>query len=257
MSLKDMLVVYPWGDYSKKLKSKILQLRSAGSFSQDEANSKGLRLVIVKKGVYEEGNEVCLSWLLDEDDAIIVDAKFQSFGQTALLGAAEAACSLCVGKSYEQASRIGADMIDRFFKDNDLEDAFPKSVASHVNLVIDAIGDLASRCNDVPLPSELNSPLPAAEASSEGREFVEDFEKLSLKAKLSLIKDVVEKDIQPYVALDGGGIEVLNIVNDWEVLIAYQGACVGCFSAVGSTLNSIQQILQNKVHPSLIVTPEL
>lgn len=258
MSLQQLCSKYPWALYSKKLKNKLSLLRCMGAFSDEEAQSKGLRLVSIKKGTKEEGCELSIYWLLDEEDASVVDAKFQAFAPTALLGAAEAACMLSIGKTYEQASRIGADMLDAFFQDKHGEEAFPTAVASQVNLVVEALEGLAASCSDVPLPAELKSPLPSSgKESIDSKQLVEDFEKLSLKAKLQLIKDVVEKEIQPFVALDGGGVEVLNLMNGNEVIIAYQGACVGCFSAVGSTLNSIQQILQQKVHPSLIVTPEL
>ena len=63
--------------------------------------------------------------------------------------------------------------------------------------------------------------------------------------------------MRPYIALDAGGVEVLNLVDDHQVLIAYQGSCTSCYSAVGTTLSYIQQVLRNKVHPSLVVVPDI
>ncbi len=83
------------------------------------------------------------------------------------------------------------------------------------------------------------------------------WEELPLKKKIAVIEEVLNQDVRPYIALDAGGVEVLNLLNDKEVVIAYQGACTSCYSSVGTTLSYIQQVLRNKVHPSLSVTPNV
>ena len=70
-----------------------------------------------------------LYWLVDPDDGIIVDARFQAYGQSALIGAAEIACELSVGKNYDQARRIGAELIDKQVRDRPDEPAFPKETS--------------------------------------------------------------------------------------------------------------------------------
>ena len=58
--------------------------------------------------------------------------------------------------------------------------------------------------------------------------------------------------------MDGGNVEVVNLIDDEKkLIIAYQGACANCFSALGSTLSYIQQIISTKVHPDIVVEPEL
>ena len=63
--------------------------------------------------------------------------------------------------------------------------------------------------------------------------------------------------MRPYIALDAGGVEVINLLEDKEVIIAYQGSCTSCYSAIGTTLSYIQQVLRAKVHPSLVVVPDI
>ncbi|HSX04708.1 MAG TPA: NifU family protein, partial [Rhabdochlamydiaceae bacterium] len=74
--------------------------------------------------------------------------------------------------------------------------------------------------------------------------------------KLSVIKEVVAKEIQPYIELDAGGVEVLKIENN-QVHIAYSGSCTSCYSATGATLEAIQQLLRAKVYPELTVIPDM
>jgi NifU-like protein len=78
-----------------------------------------------------------------------------------------------------------------------------------------------------------------------------------LNQKLQVLEKVMDQQVRPYIALDGGGVEVINLLNDREVIISYQGNCTSCFSAVGATLSYIQQVVKAKVHPSLVVVPNL
>lgn len=72
-----------------------------------------------------------------------------------------------------------------------------------------------------------------------------------------VIEEVMKEEIRPYIELDGGGVEVINLLNNREVIIAYEGSCTSCFSSTGATLSYIQQTLRAKVHPELIVIPNI
>ena len=95
-------------------------------------------------GSKEDGNFVILYWLVDPDDAIIVDARFQVYGQSALIGAAEVACELVIGKNYDQARRIGLALIDKQVRDKPEDPAFPEeALPSCLYLVLEAMEDAA------------------------------------------------------------------------------------------------------------------
>jgi NifU-like protein len=83
------------------------------------------------------------------------------------------------------------------------------------------------------------------------------WKELPTKEKIALIEEIIDKEIRPYIELDAGGIQILNLIDEKELIIAYQGACTSCHSATGATLNAIAQILQARIDPELIVTPDL
>jgi NifU-like protein len=56
--------------------------------------------------------------------------------------------------------------------------------------------------------------------------------------------------------LDAGGVTVVNLINDKELLISYQGACTSCYSSIGATLSYIQQVIRAKIHPDITVVPD-
>jgi NifU-like protein len=249
------LLSFPWSRYSKKLASKIENPRCAGFFTQEEATSRGMRLAVGKEGNKQEGNSVALYLLVDESDGVIADAKFQVFGDTALIGAAEAACELLLRKNMDQARRISAELIDKHLRDKSDKPSFPEEVGGHLNLVLFAIEEAAQQCLDIPFAETYVAPPMDFSSTADGG--YPGWENLPTKQKIAVIEQVITDDIQPYIALDAGGVRILELKNDRELLIAYEGSCTSCYSATGATLNAIQQILRAKVHPEIVVTPDL
>lgn len=257
MGLDALVSPFPWYRYSKKLASKIDNPRCVGFFTPEESEARDMKLVEGSEGTIADGNMIRMYWLVDKDDGIIVDAKYQIYGQSALIGAAEAACELLVGKNYDQAKRISADLIDKQLRDRSEESAFPKETFPHLNLVLGAIEACAEQCTDIPfadtyvappVPTDIGEVLPGGYPG---------WKELTLKQKISLIEQVLDQDIRPYIALDAGGVTVLNLIEDKELVISYQGSCTTCYSSIGTTLSYIQQVLRAKVHPDLLVVPDL
>ncbi|MCB1075994.1 MAG: NifU family protein [Simkania sp.] len=244
---------YPWNDYSNLLIERILKPRNLGKFSENAGALQEMRVVTGEARA--EGNHLLISMVVDETDGIIADAKFQAFGETALIGAADAACEVLLRKNYDQALRLSADLIDRKLRDFTNIPAFPKEVDAHLNLVLIAIEEAAEKCLDIPLKNPSESPPVPGQQQGEGGH--PDWHLFSSNEKLSHIQEVIRDEIQPYIELDAGGIEVSAFNHDTEVVIAYQGACTTCPSSTGATLNAIQQILRSRLSPALIVKPDL
>ena len=240
---------FPWTKYSRKLKSKIENPHHAGSFTPEEAKERGVRLVMGKQ---EKSIDIVVLFLLiGETDGVIADAKFQVFGPSALIGAAEAACELLIRKNYDQARRLTAELIDKQVRDKSDIPAFPEESNTYLNLVIDAIEMAAEQCLDIPFA--VPTPL---DAHREGGEGYPGFALLNREQKIQVIEEIIATEIRPYIELDAGGVQIVDLVDDRELIIAYQGACTSCYSATGSTLNAIQEILRSKVDPHLIITPD-
>lgn len=257
MGITQFIHPFTWTRYSKKLSNKIDHPRCAGIFLKKDAEERGMQFVEGSEGSLEDGNIVSLYWLVDKDDGVIVDAKFQVYGQSALIGAAEVACELLLGKNYLQAQRINAELIDKQVRDRNDDPSFPRETHPHLNLVLGAIENCAEQCKDLPVSDNyLATPVPVDMADVLPGGYP-GWKELPLKKKLAVIEEVLDQDIRPYIALDAGGVVVLNLVNDKELIIAYQGSCTSCYSSVGTTLSYIQQIMRAKVHPDIQVIPEI
>lgn len=247
--------------YSKKLALRIENPYCVGIFTDQDAEARDVHVARGAHGSFSSGKVVEFYWLVDKTDGVIIDCRFQAFGPSALIGAAEVVSELVIGRNYDQARRIIGELIDRHVRDkNDLKNdiaAFPEEAYSEINAVLEALDKVADDCQGIPLSQSYVAPP----ITGRDIEIVEGgypgFTELTLKQKLAVIEEVIAKEIRPYIELDAGGVEVINLLNDKEVIIAYQGSCTSCYSATGATLSFIQQVLRAKVHPDLDVIPNL
>lgn len=254
MSLKKQIKPPFWSGYSKKLQNYILNPRSSGFFTSEDAKSCALRLIVGEAGDASCGNWIRNYWLVDPNDGILVDAKYQVYGESILIGLAEALSGLIVGKNYDQAARIHIEVIDHALRDKNDKSAFPTDALEHVSLITEALKICAQKCMDIPISQNYVAP-PAPGEPMEGEGYP-GFDDLTLTQKIAVIDQVLDQDVRPYIEMDAGGVEVIGLQKN-TLTIAYQGNCNGCFSATGATLSFIQKVIQAKVDPKLIVTPNL
>jgi NifU-like protein len=240
----------PSSSFSKKLREKIDRPRFTGTFSPEEAKEKGMRLVKAQ----EKG--ITFSWLVDESDGVIADAKFQAFGSIALLGVGEIASELVIRKTKNQASRISADLIDQHVRDKKEVPAFPKEAHAILNQAISAIDTAVQLCSDIICSTADYDVTPIEWDAGDNPNGIPGWDEFSHEKKIYLIEEVIDKEIRPYVELDAGGVKVIDLKENQELLISYQGSCTTCHSATGSTLTAIQQILRTRINPKISVIPQ-
>lgn len=257
MTLEEVTTPFPWARYSRKLKQKIDNPLAIGSFTEEEARKRNLRLAIGEEGVKDDHNAVRLYWLVDKEEGLILEARFQVFGQSALIGAAEASCEMVVGKNYDQARRISADLLDKHLRDKADKPSFPRETYPHLNLVLGAMDAAAEKCTDLPLPNSYSAPPAPMEIGEVLEGGIPGWDEKPLKEQLGIIEQVLDRDVRPYIALDAGGVNVLNLQMGRRLEISYVGTCTSCYSSIGTTLSYIQQVLRAKVHPELEVVPDL
>jgi NifU-like protein len=241
--------------YPERLTARILFPGHVGRFTPEEAVARGVRCV-TGRGESLEG-WVVVSWLVDETDGVIADAKFHVDGPPALIGAAEAVSELLMRKTYDQARRISAELIDRYVRDHATDPAaYSREEAPLLAQVLEAVHRAADLCMDIPI-SDIYVAPPMDPHRPSGDGGILGWASFPKEEKLKIVREVIAGEIRPYIELDAGDVTVVDILGEREIVIAYAGSCTSCHSATGATLNAIQQILRAKIDPAIVVTPEL
>lgn len=70
--------------------------------------------------------------------------------------------------------------------------------------------------------------------------------------KITLIQKVIDEEIRPILAEDGGDMELFDIEGD-VVKVILKGACSGCASSTETLKIAIEATLKDRVSPSLTV----
>jgi Fe-S cluster biogenesis protein NfuA len=69
---------------------------------------------------------------------------------------------------------------------------------------------------------------------------------------LTQINDLLDERIRPYLAGDGGWLEVLEL-EDHTLRIRYEGACGSCPSSLTGTLMAIENMIRDEIDPEISV----
>ena len=100
-------------------------------------------------------------------------------------------------------------------------------------------------------PVAEQQPLTGAVAEGDS---VASFHDMSPAQKIITIDRLLDDEIRPGLAGDGGGLEVVGL-EDNVLQIHYEGACGSCPSATSGTLQYIESMLRSHLDDSLTVVP--
>ena len=75
---------------------------------------------------------------------------------------------------------------------------------------------------------------------------------LSDDPKIAQINELLDERIRPYLASDGGWLEVLELENN-TLKIRYEGACGSCPSSLTGTLMAIENMIKDEIDPEIEV----
>ncbi|HST53997.1 MAG TPA: NifU family protein [Pyrinomonadaceae bacterium] len=70
--------------------------------------------------------------------------------------------------------------------------------------------------------------------------------------RLVRINEMLDERIRPYLASDGGWLEVLSL-DEQKLTIHYQGACGSCPSSLTGTLMAIENMIKQEIDPEIEV----
>lgn len=211
----------------------------------------GMFLATGEEGEISEGNFVRLFLLVDEEDGVISDCKYQCYGNVPLIAAMETLSDAVVRKNYDQARRITPEILEKE------GEGFPVEYTSFLVFVLSALDAAIIQCLHIPLQEGYIAPPTPIKEALPGEELYPNWLDLNEEEKMAVLVHTLDTEIRPYLELDEGGAKVVGISDAIRVLISYSGACSSCYSSIGATLNAIQNLFRQRIYKGLIVEPDL
>lgn len=244
--------IFSWNRYTKKMHEFLKRPLSIGTFGKEPL---GMICLAAESGSKEEGNWFQIQVIVDTLDGVIADSKFLFFGPTILLVALESVSRFMVRKNIKQAKKITTEILDRFLRDQESIAALNEKQTPYFLFVIEGVLEALAKAPEIQV-SEYSTPLEGIEMHSL-ETMREDWDELTDAQRLQILESVFEEHVRPFLAMDEGGVQILGLENRTQVKIAYSGNCTSCFSAIGGTLQGIQNVLNERIHPKLTVVPDL
>ena len=124
MAKNELLGGALWDAYSKKVSERMDNPTHLGVITQEEADKRGLKLIVADYGAEACGDAVRLYWLVDEND-VIVDSKFKSFGCGTAIASSDMMVELCLGKTVQEAVKITNIDVEKALRDEPDTPAVP------------------------------------------------------------------------------------------------------------------------------------
>ena len=268
-------------EYTDKVKEHFLNPSNVGEIE----NPDGIGDV----GSLSCGDALRLTFKLDENEKII-DAKVKTFGCASAIASGSALTEMMIGKTVAEAEKISNQHIADYLGGLPKEkmhcsvmghEALEKAIACYRGTPIEEKeGEVICECFGV---TDLEITRAIQENNLKTIEEVTNFTKagggcerchgdiakillevqnqpqpeaekpqLSNIQKMRLIEETIEREIRPSLQLDGGDIELIDIVGN-RVIVATRGACSACKSAPITLKNLVEAKLREFVSPELVV----
>ncbi len=269
-------------EYTSKVKEHFLNPSNVGEIE----NPDGIGDV----GSLSCGDALRLTFKLDENEKII-DAKVKTFGCASAIASGSALTEMMIGKTVTEAEEISNQQIADYLGGLPKEkmhcsvmgqEALEKAIACYRGTTIEEKeGELVCECfgvtdleiiravqeNNLKTIEEVTNFTKAGggcerchgdiakillEVQHQPQPEEEQKPQLSNIQKMRLIEETIEREIRPSLQLDGGDIELIDIIGN-RVIVATRGACSACKSAPITLKNLVEAKLREFVSPDLVV----
>lgn len=125
MAKSDLIGGSIWEEYSNKVAQLMDNPVHRGEITEEEANAKGLKLIVADFGAESCGDAVRLYWAVNPTTNVIESAKFKSFGCGTAIASSDTMAELCIGKTVDEAVKITNIDVEFAMRDNPDTPAVP------------------------------------------------------------------------------------------------------------------------------------
>lgn len=238
---------------SEKAKARIARPTYRGAFVEQDAAERGLALVTARVA------PVTLHALFDPESLVLYDARFFTYGAPATTAILDAFVELAKGRTLDQVKGISPRDVELVLRDSPDIPATGDAAAAFHDLLPRIVSALA-----VGLPEgvALARIRDAARVQADGLTAAQrlsareaEFRALSVEEQRRRVEAVLDREVRPGLAADGGGLALVEVASGRDVVVSYEGTCGSCGVSAGATLGFIEKTLRAHLHDGLRVVP--
>jgi NifU-like protein len=269
-------------EYTDKVMEHFMNPRNMGEIENPSA--------VGEVGSISCGDALKLMLSIDENE-VITDAKFQTFGCASAIASSSALTEMIKGKTLTEAQEVTNERIAEFLGGLPREkmhcsvmghEALEKALRNYRGIPEPKIdGVIVCECFHVTdnaikravdesgLTSleDVTNYLKAGGGCGQCHDKIQEIiderlgvvkeepvapETMSTLQKIKRIEQVIEEDIRPVLRNDRGDIELVDVDGE-RVVVKFTGTCSGCKASQMTLNNLVQKVLREKVLPGIFV----
>jgi NifU-like protein len=231
--------------FSKKFDAAAATPTRRGAFFIEEADDKGLALVEGKAG------DIKIYWLVDPESGMVKHAAYFTYGGARSVAIGETYCAMAIDTPIDAALSLSGSDIEKQLRDDQNTPSAPLATFTVVVTLATALKQAWPKARD--RATALVLLRKAAAAQNGGVSPDDQWQALAKEEKLKRIEAALDGPVRDYLLMEGGDITIIDVVDNTEVVVNFEGACGSCPSSAGSTLFAVEHELRQKVYPRLRV----
>jgi NifU-like protein len=142
-----------WDEYSQVVQDRMNNPKHMGEFTEEDAKKENAKLIVADFGAESCGDAVRLYWLVNEENDMIINAKFKSFGCGTAIASSDVMAELTIGKTVDQAVKITNIDVEFALRDNPDTPAVPPQKMHCSVMAYDVIKKAAAEYKGVDMES--------------------------------------------------------------------------------------------------------
>jgi Fe-S cluster biogenesis protein NfuA/NifU-like protein involved in Fe-S cluster formation len=216
-------------ELNEKARARLGDLRFVGELTRVDANARDLRLVETEHGAAAARDHIRVTALVDEDSRIR-DIRFTSLATGIDLLTFELLMEWCINRKLDELPTGSPQALSRYLDEEGYDFPASQEGAGAPTQAYFILLKLSGRAS--------HDQAPAKQEVS--------WQEAGLFEKVRRVEAALDEHVRPALASDGGGMEVVDLrpgdIN--TLLVEYQGACGSCSSALGGTMQFIEDTLE-------------
>ncbi|MBI4612854.1 MAG: NifU family protein [Planctomycetes bacterium] len=223
-----------------------------GAFVEQDAAERGLALVTARVP------PATLHALIDPESLVLYDARFFTYGAPATIAILDTFVEMAKGRTLDQVKEISPRDVELALRDSPGVPAID-GTETYLDLLPRIVSALeAGRSDGVALARVRDAARVQADGLTAAQRLCAretEFRALSVEEQRCRVEAVLDHDVRPGLAADGGGLVLVEVANGRDVVVSYVGTCGSCGISAGATLGFIEKTLRARLHDGLRVVP--
>jgi NifU-like protein len=215
-------------ELAPRARQRLGALRFVGSLSEADAAANDCRLVTTAHGADGGRDHIELSLLVDAG-GLVQDVRYRTLAMGRDLVLTDLMAEACFGRNLAALPKLTRGEAAVL-----LGEAGLLLPGEDRNAVFPVLLKIAGRAEAAPAAP------PQAGATAKELPWAD----IGLFEKVRRIEEVLDGQVRPMLASDGGGIELVDLRGE-ELVVQYHGACGSCSSSIGGTLIFVEDTLNN------------